>query len=220
MIRNLIFWSVSLITLLIMNHCFAGDPEWNPGVIVLEDEQVLEGDLKYDYKNGVIQCKEAGKIKAFSSHGVTSFYFINGSTNILQRFVSVEQKMGENYRRKEFFEIVLEGELTLLRQRNKSADPVRKGHTPSTDNMTHHILCYDYYVFYQGEMVKINKFKKNVVPMMKDKKREIVNYADKKNLKLYYLMDQISLISYYNGLVYAEKGKSKTSLSYYLPGGF
>lgn len=217
MIRKTVFCSVTIICLLAGNFCFSGDPEWSPGVIVLEDSQVLEGDLNYDHKNGVIQCRNAGKIKAFSSHGVTSFYFINRATNILHRYVAVEQNTGENYRRKEFFEIVLEGELTILRKRNKSTDPVRRGHTMSTYNLMHHILCYDYYVYHQGEMVKVNKFKKDVVPMMKDKKREITTYADKKNLKLYYLMDQISLISYYNGLVYVENGKSQTSISYHFP---
>jgi hypothetical protein len=55
---------------------------------------------------------------------------------------------------------------------------------------------------------------------MKEKKREVTNYADKKNLKLYYLMDQISLLSYYNGLVYAENGVTQPSLTYHLPGKF
>lgn len=220
MIRNTIFWSVVIICLFAGNFCFSGDPEWNPGVVMLEGEQVLEGELKYDHKNGVIQCREAGRIKAFSSHGVTSFYYLNKDTNILHRFISVEQETKENYRRKEFYEIVLEGELTLLRKRNKSTDPVRKGHNASSSSLMHHILCYDYYVYRQGEMISVKKFKKNVLPLMKDKKREVVSYADKKNMKLYYLMDQISLISYYNGLIHGEKGTSHESLSYYLPGKF
>ncbi len=220
MIRYSVFWSLMTICFLCSATCLASDPEWNPGVVMLESNKILEGDIKYDHKNGVIQCRENGKIKAFSSHGVASFYYLNETTNILHRFIAVEQETKENYRRKQFYEIVLEGDLTLLRKRNKSADPVRKGHNSGSASLMHHILCYDYYVYRDGEMTEINKFKKRVMPLMKDKKREVVSYADKKSLKLYYLMDQISLISYYNGLMYADTGESHTSLSYYLPGKF
>lgn len=199
------------------SFCFSDDPDWNPGVVVLENNNMLEGDIKFDHKNGVIQCRDNGKIKAFSSHGVVYFYFINKVTNILHRFISVEQSTKDNYHRKDFYEIVLEGELTLLRKRNKAIDPVRRGQTSSTDNMMHHILCYDYYVYYEGEMLEIDKFKKDIVPLMEDKDQEIQKYADRKNLRLYYLMDQISLISYYNGLVFADNGHPQKSLSYNLP---
>jgi hypothetical protein len=220
MIKNTIFWSVTAICLLVGNVCFSIDPEWNPGVVILDNNYTLEGDLSYDHKNGIIQCREAGKIKAFSSHKVTSFYYLDKGTNVLHRYIAIEQKTRENYRRKEFYEIVLEGELTLLRKRNKSTDPLRQGHTQSSYNLMHHILCYDYYVYHQEDLVAVNKFKKNVMPLMKEKKREVASYADQKNLKLYYLMDQISLLSYYNGLVYAENGRTQSSLSYHLSGKF
>ena len=216
MVRNVIFWSITMISLLTTQLCFSADPEWNPGVVIMEDNLTLEGDLNYDHKNDIIQCREAGKIKAFSAHNVTSFYYLDRGTNVLHRFIAIEQKDRENYRRKEFYEIVLEGELTLLRKRNKSSDPLRQGHTESSYNMMHHILCYDYYVYHREDLVEINKFRKNVMPLMKEKKREVATYADKKSLKLHYLMDQITLLSYYNGLVCAENGIAQPSLTYHI----
>ncbi len=216
MLRNVIFWSVTVVSLLAAHLCVSGDSEWNPGVVVLEDNLTLEGDLSYDHKKDVIQYREAGKIKAFSSHNVAAFHYLDKDTNVLHRFIAIERKDGENYRRKEFYEIVLEGELPLLRKRNKASDPLRQGHTQSSYNAMHHILCYDYFVYHGETLMQVNKFKKNIMPLMKEKKREVASYANKKNLKLHYLMDQITLLSYYNGLIDIEKGRAQPSLTYHL----
>ena len=220
MIRNTVFWCATIICLFAANLSYSGDPGWHPGMVILENNHTLEGDLSYDHKNDIIQCREGGKIKAFSSRNVTSFQYLDKATHVLHRFVAIERKDNENYRRKEFYEMVLEGQLPLLRKRNKSSDPMRQGHTQNSYNMMHHVLCYDYYVYFQENLVEINNFRKNVMPLMKEKKREVASYADKKNLKLYYLLDQITLLSYYNGLVNTENSAAQPSFTYSLSGKF
>jgi hypothetical protein len=60
---------------------------------------------------------------------------------------------------------------------------------------------YDYYLYAQGKVRELRKFKKLVLnDIMKDKKTEVLSYIEAQKLEVYFLKDQILIIDFYNSL--------------------
>ncbi len=210
------FFIIVVFLVLFYSDSEAVTMEWYAGEVVLCNNQILQGDLNYDYRNEIIQCRQDGKIKAYSTHGVNSFSYLNTDTHTIHRFVAISEKNFENYRRKAFYEIVLEGDVYLLRKRNKALEPLRKGVSSDLLSLRTQILCFDYFVYQQGKITSLNKFKKKVLPILYDNTKfdkKISAYIEKRNLKLYYLVDQIFLIGYYNQLKFTEETAIKKTLT-------
>jgi hypothetical protein len=171
--------------------------EWNKGVIYLNTNETIYGEINYNQDFEIVQCKTEKGIKAFSTYNAHSFRYYDKKFSVYRVFKVFEEKKGY-YKKRIFYEVVLEGYLSMLR-RKKYIVPTNSyliiDETPLEERE------YDYYLYAQGKVRELRKFKKLVLnDIMKDKKTEVLSYIEAQKLEVYFLKDQILIIDFYNSL--------------------
>jgi hypothetical protein len=192
----------SAVFLLLVSLCYAqiknANIEWHEGIIILENDEIVKGELGYDYANDLIMCKEDGKIRTFGPHQAVSFQFYEIEKNLLRRFKVYELAQNSFYSQQGFFEIVVDGEVDYIRKRNRYAL-----YHPRDGYMVHrkpnmHEVAYDYFVQVNGKLIKARKFKKEVLPQLLLTDQSVEKYMKEQKLTTYDIGDQIVLLNYYN----------------------
>ncbi|HJV18633.1 MAG TPA: hypothetical protein VJ552_02030 [Sediminibacterium sp.] len=104
----------------------------------------------------------------------------------------------DNYKSREFCQVLADGKLTLLKTMRKAVD-TRKNDL-SGEIYKEFALYEDFYVYQNGEMKRLKKDKAFLLMLMHDKRDEMVKYLkqDKKNIKNPQILAET--FKYYNGL--------------------
>ncbi|MDD2793866.1 MAG: hypothetical protein PHD73_11850 [Sediminibacterium sp.] len=104
----------------------------------------------------------------------------------------------DNYKSREFCEVLAEGKITLLKTMRKAVD-TRKNDL-SGEVYKEFVLYEDVYVYQNGEMKRLKKDKAFLLSLMQDQRAKMEEYLgrDKKNLKN--LQTLAETFRYYNGL--------------------
>lgn len=171
---------------------------WHEGIIILENDRIVRGELRYDYANDLIMCRNEGKIQTFGPHQAVSFRFYEKDINLLRKFKVYEFAQNSFYKQKAFFEMVVDGDVKYVRKRNQFAlyqprDGFLMYRKPSV-----HEVAFDYYVMVDNELIKARKFKKEVLPRLILNEESVENYIKEQKLRTYDIRDQIVLLNYYN----------------------
>ncbi|MDF9795879.1 hypothetical protein OKW21_001142 [Catalinimonas alkaloidigena] len=174
--------------------------DWYPGVIILENTEVVKGDISYDYSHDIVMCKIDDVIKTFTPHQVTAFKYYEESENLFHDFVTLTNYINPRYQQKAFYEVVLEGDISYVRKRNKyPAYNAKEGYLANRNKrLNQHKVCYEYFVHYENELIKSKSFKREVLPIMQNKERSLHTYMKKNQLRPYDIGDQIELVEYFN----------------------
>lgn len=189
-----VFIFLTTVCLAQFNH----QQEWHPGIVILNDNKILKGDLSYDYANDLIMCRQEGMIKTYGPHKAVSFRYYEEEKNLFHRFKVYELAQNSFYSQKAFFEIVLDGDVDFIRKRNRY-----DVHQPQEGYLAHrrtnvHEVAYQYYVLVDDRLVKARKFKKEVLPQLLLNEQSLESYLKDQKLNTYDIGDQIVLLNYYN----------------------
>lgn len=180
--------------------------QWYPGVIILDSDEIVKGDLSYDHASDLIMCRSNDKIKTFGPHQAVSFQYYDEKTNVLHKYEVFSIRQNSYYSRKSFFEVVVDGDINYIRKRNRY--PVyqpREGYLTKR-GMNSHEVAFDYFVEVDGELIKSRKFNKEVLPQLLLNEQSLESFMKEKRLRTYDIADQIVLLNYYNRK--AEKTKT------------
>lgn len=173
--------------------------KWSKGAVILTSDSVMWGDIKYDFHLDIVQCKTNNGIKAFSPFTVKSFRFYDEELKVNRFFKVFEATTHRIKRQKVFYEEVLSGSIHMLR-RQRVCYRENSAFT-SMYNNPGDIFDYDYYIFSEGKLFHLLKFKKRIVQeVMKDFKEEVESFISSKRLIHQELRDQIIIIDFYNSL--------------------
>lgn len=174
--------------------------DWHPGLVILNNHEIVKGDISYDYAYDLVMCKEGDKIQTFTTHQASSFKYFDAESNLFHEYVALSNKITPEYQQKSFYEVVLEGDINYVRKRNRFPAYHPKDGYLATRNaqMNEHKVCYEYFVQYKDELIKSRRFKQEVLPIMKSKEYSIDAYMRANNLRTYNIGDQIELVEYYN----------------------
>jgi hypothetical protein len=178
--------------------------KWEPGVIHLEG-QSLQGEVSYDPKLDVVFCKSDGRIQTFTAHTVRHFEIYDEGAGITRSFSSLSDDATASRERKTFFEVMVDGDLTLLRKGKyaKIARPKGKYH-----RVTNRILeakqkpeiVYRYYLLRKDGLQEIRHFRRQVLPLMHDREAEMRQFINSHKFNLENPQSHILIINYYNHL--------------------
>jgi hypothetical protein len=196
---------VSIFFLIIAHSIVAStDDSWNKGFIQLDNKQKVWGDINYNARYDLVQCKTEGVVKTFSPRTVISFRYYDEALSVNRYFRTVEEQTGF-YRKQSFYEVVMDGPLKILRKKKDYSGFKLEG-----ENYNVHEKDYVYFVSDGEKLVKISKFKKEIIKgMMSDMALEVNSYMKEQKLIAYKLRDQILIIDYYNEL---KDGAGKLSV--------
>ncbi len=186
---------------------------WQPGMIILNDQSILKGDISYDYGHDLVMHRADGKTKTFTTRQVHSFSHFDQDTQLLHQYVSLPYAPRRHKQAKAFFETVLQGDISYLRKHNRyrSFDANRPQRLAITAHarMSPHIVCYDYFVYYKQQLFKAKAFNKKVLPLLLAQDQHIKTYIKKQKLRTYDIGDQIVLIEHLN-----KQAKSTPATAY------
>ncbi|MES2734565.1 MAG: hypothetical protein V4714_22650 [Bacteroidota bacterium] len=178
--------------------------DWHQGSLVLRSGLELNGEIYFDQVTKVVLFKSQQMIKAFSSHQVQSFKFLEQSFGILREFVAYDFNQHSHYPRKEFLEVILKGPLTLLRRHRDLPEIGVNLNTQRVDGQPDtfdYSTGFSYFVLIQNQFVALKKFRKEILPLIsKDFSQEISQLIKEKSLHTFALDHQIKLINHYNFL--------------------
>jgi hypothetical protein len=170
--------------------------EWNKGTITLKTNVSISGEINYNQDYDIVQCKTAHGIKAFSTFNVTAFEYFDKKFEVYRFFKVFEENKG-TYKKKAFYEIVLEGEISMLRKKRLF---IQNYNVMIQEDLSEE-KEFDYYISKDGKIHNLRKFKKTVVnAIMKDKNAEVTSFIEREKLTTYSIRDQLFIIDYYNSL--------------------
>jgi len=179
---------------------------WHKGWLVTNHKDTLNGHLKYDFEAQLIQIKIDDKIKAYSNRNIYYFEIYDKTIEDYRQFYSLMYEVNYNYKIPILFEVLIEGELSLLLKEKIVSETVPR-YFPSY--YWYGRQSYEYYnkINYEfffmrldGTIIKFNGKKKDLFNIMYEKIDDIKLYFIDNNLKIKKMSDLVKIVSYYNSL--------------------
>ncbi|HEX5112858.1 MAG TPA: hypothetical protein VFV79_08430 [Saprospiraceae bacterium] len=175
--------------LVIPINLFASKPlTWYEGVVVLADQHVLTGQVAVHPRQNIIIFRSGDQQTVYPAHKIQNVFYYDEQFNINRKFVSIANR-DHGYAKYELYEIVLRGEVSVLRK--------ERIHLDLNDQ-----LDFSYFVLYQDEVLPIKQFNKKVYPHLMDYDSfTFSRFIEREHLNPNSLRDAISMIKYYNRMV-------------------
>ena len=174
---------------------------WCNGHAVLENGEVLLGEVSFDLKFQVVRVRKNGMTQAYSAENMAYFELYDHIKKINRKYVSVDSPVHPGYSRKAFFEVISHGELSYLRRseyvrRPRATEDMRAPHI-YLNTVCRHI----YYVHMKKEgLTRVSNFEEEVLPLMESYEKQVDEYIDRCNLSLRRLHEQVRVVNLYNQL--------------------
>lgn len=180
---------------------------WCKGQAMLENGDVLKGQISFDLKFQVVRVKNNGIVHAYTAESLAYFEIYDHIKKINRKYVSVESPVHPGYSRKNFFEVISHGRLSYLRQseyvrRPRATEDMRAPHI-----YLNNVCRHTYYIHDKEEgLMRVNDFSEEVLPRMASFEEEVDDYIERCQLSLRKLHEQVRVINLYNQL-HATRGK-------------
>lgn len=174
------------------------------GKVILINGDTLEGKIKYDLENDLIQIVVNNTIQTFSARKIAYFSIYDASVEMYRTFYSIPYEIQPNYEIPLLFEVLYEGKLSLLAREVIVTETVPQYSYAyrSSVNMTRTKLAYEFYFLDQkGNFVKYNMKKPELYELMSRKEPQIKSYIKKNKLKTDSRRDLVRITAYYNALL-------------------
>ena len=180
--------------LLLLNfqHLQSQSLKWYEGSVVLASAKVLTGQISIEPMHDIILLQEGDLRTVYPAHKIQSLYFYDGSANINRRFISVKDPdiIKTGY---QFFEVVLQGEVSVLRRQKAKAFSL----SDASD--------FAYYVKYKNEFVPLQQFTRTIYPLLVTlPDTRLKDFISENGLKANNKANSIRIIEYYNRLIRSD----------------
>jgi len=176
---------------------------WHSGTAILVTGDTLEGELKYDLENDLVQINAGGKLYTYSSRKLFFFEIFDVTVDNYRQFYVIPFEIRPNYKAPLMFEVVFEGKLTLLAREsivNQTSHYNSYYYTGGT--YTRQALSYDFYFLdHKGEITLYTKKRKDLMVVMNRKAPQIKEFIKKNKLKTDEKRDLARIMAYYNALI-------------------
>ncbi|MBD2700593.1 hypothetical protein IC229_08100 [Spirosoma sp. BT702] len=190
-------------------------PSWQAGKIVLWNNEVLEGELVYNWLVETVQFRqEDGRIRLFPADQIRQFGWFDTHQNRQRDFMALTDVVShpETYR---IYEVCMDGPLAVVRRLKRPrglwkrtiGSPV---HFNDKATLAQNPDFFDYYVHDAGRLLALDRYYKDIYePLMTSYAKQIDTYTETHNINDRTLMGRLILISHYNTLV--EQSSSTAS---------
>jgi hypothetical protein len=199
-------FSVFFLLILISNTSAQDFPSelLHEGKVTLANGDTLSGKIKYDLENDLIQIVYKGTIQTYSARKLMYFTIYDNTVDMFRTFYSIPYEIQPNYERPLLFEVLFEGNLSLLAREKIVTETVPQySYTyRSSINMTRTKLEYEFFFLDQkGTFVKYDLKKPQLYEIMSRKEPQIKSYIKKNKLKTDSRRDLVRITAYYNALL-------------------
>lgn len=181
---------------------------WHPGYVITEKGDSIIGNLNYDFLTNLVQVAiSKQQVKAMSSQQLINFGFNCQFFNRPRIVYSLPYQLNGSVKNLIFFEILAEGQITLMCREYVVEQTVNNYNSAFYRNSnryrdTRKVLTYDYYFLTSdGQIVEFESNKKEVLTFFGKYKNEVQSFIKKNKLKVNRQGDLVRITGYYNQLV-------------------
>lgn len=187
---------------------------WHLGELTLKDGNQLEGTIKYDLQADVIQLRTDERIRTFAASQIEQFRIFQEDIGQYRTFYSISFMNDNGYKRPKLFELVFEGNTSLLARefisittrtaRNPYFNGTNRFFDPYGGVRSNRVRFLDhnlYLVNSKGQISLLTTNRKDVIYSFEEKHSELKKFIKQQRLKMDKIEDVISLVQHYNQLV-------------------
>ncbi len=179
---------------------------WHQGMLVLVSEDSLSGKIKYNIEQDLVQIESGKKIYTFSGKKVFYFQIFDETVDAYREFYTLPYALINQYEAPIFFEVLVEGKLTLLCREavvTKTVNDNIANPYGSTMSYSRNMLVYTYYFLdHEGNITEYSSMKKrDLLRVLKKRAPKIEEYMKVNHLRADKRYDLSRIISFYNGIL-------------------
>lgn len=200
------------ITVIILYICFSfsvanaqnfPSDVWHDGKLITIEEDTLRGKIKYDLENDLIQIESQRNVYTYGSRKILYFEIFDEYFENYRYFYALPYETSNNYKVPILFEVLYEGQLTLLCREFISTETVPQYNAIGGRSVySAYKLAYNYYfIAKDGNINQYFLRKKELLNIMKRKSPEIKQFMKNNNLKFDKRGDLVRITAYYNSLL-------------------
>ena len=178
------------------------------GTVVLTDNTVYYGELTFHQTLDLVSIHKDGRMYTFSAFQVRLFQYYDAEHELNRIFAPVEIMRADAYyvnRNKKFLELVMHGDFVIMRK-----ETIKMQENIDTEdrtlllkrNLVSEPSCvtdFDYYFSQDGQVCKLNNFKKQILPLMNDHP-EVLAFIHDSKINLDNWEGQYRVFDFYNNL--------------------
>lgn len=184
---------------------------WHKGKLVLLSEDTVYGKIKYDLQNDVVQVNVRNVMQTYSARKILYFEIFDETIDSYRHFYALPYSVQKNYEIPLLFEVLYEGQLSLLCREEIVTESVPQynsypysnyyGSSPY-GNQKRARLNYKYYFLDERGGIQDYHLKKNeLLTFFKKHHQQVKQYIKKNNLKHDRMRDLVRVTAYYNALL-------------------
>ena len=177
--------------------------DWYSGSLELIDGRVVANyPLKYNIRNNEIEINTEEGVRIVNYSMIKDFAWMN-TTKGVELFQNCDSytKNNEDLNLTGFFQVLVDGKTKLFIK--SKIDLVESNYNVAMNagsKSDKFVKKDEYYIYKDEQLHKILKSKGSVLNVLKDKKKEVKNYAKNNDLKFRVIEDLVKIIEYYNTL--------------------
>ncbi|MTI29879.1 hypothetical protein [Xanthovirga aplysinae] len=177
---------------------------WHEGMAVLNSRDTLEGLIKYNLEKDLIQIKTPENlIKTFSSSSIFHFQLFDKSVGLMRYFYAIPYKVKRNYRVPILFELLFEGNLSLLCRETIVQESVNQyGYYSYSGGYTarNHLFYTFYFLDKEGVFHPYKLKKKEFIKVFHPEEEAVLLFMKKYKLRNDRKDDLIEITEYFNSI--------------------
>jgi len=178
---------------------------WHSGRVVLMEGDSVTGKLKYDLDNNAVQITSGQGMETFSALQVKFFELYDEIFGDFRYFYSLPYMTMDGYERPIFFEVLYEGNLTLLAREFiiTDASPMYNSwFNRGAFWWPYQRLDFKYYFVdaNSGDIREFNRKRSTLLNIMDNQASNVRAYIKGNKLKVDQRSDLVKITSYYNGI--------------------
>ena len=173
---------------------------WHDGKIVLASGDTLTGLVKYDLQQDLVQFNNQNRVvEAYTARKVLFFEIFDTTVDQYRNFFSLPYNATTGYKTPVFFELLVEGHMTLLARENLEnrtySSPYYFG------SYSRLVLVYKFYLLEEsGNITEFRGKKAELLQLMGRKAEAVDEFIRQNKLKIEERDDFTKIVSYYNSL--------------------
>ncbi len=172
---------------------------WHEGKIVKEKGDTSVGFVKYQLTDS-IYFKKGRVIQGFSSRDIFSYQILDQSCKCVRQFYSLPYANVGQYKTPVFFEMIADGEVTLLAKERIENQAYPTGHIAYPPRPKW-VLVNKYFILKDdGSIETLFISKKKLSALMGTRAKEVFRYAKKKKLNIDKKYQLKLIVDYYNSI--------------------
>ncbi len=170
------------------------------GTIVLETNEIVTGLFYFEEKMNLLYKRKQTGLEIFPIYKVKALYFYDARENINRRYIKLANDKSRSNFPNQLYEVVLAGELKVLRKR-KTYDFPDKGESSELTKAEENAYNYHYFIQFNEDLVEMCDFSKKVLPHMRNQHpRELGLLLKEYDWNIHQASGAIRLIDEYNQL--------------------